>query len=192
MQELGVRRLWIIERLRRPTFCASVLVFALSSLPAEATDKRVLVVKLLEASGAYETLDVLVKPMATQVTEVLLARAKSRGKSVPDAFVTMLRQEFEHGFSGARHKFVQTVVPEYAERFTKPELEQLLSFYESPLGKKLSVHIPEITISSMQQGAEIGRQVAEDAARRAIRRWRQSQRERGRSTDVDWLADARR
>ena len=61
--------------------------------------------------------------------------------------------------------------------FTRPELEQLVAFYHSPLGQRLAEVMPEVTMESMragqQWGARLGTEVAEDLATRGIEMPRQ-------------------
>jgi len=39
----------------------------------------------------------------------------------------------------------------YASRFTEPELKQILTFYQSPLGKKMTAEEPKVIDDSLQQ-----------------------------------------
>ena len=45
----------------------------------------------------------------------------------------------------------------YAEKFTEPELRELIAFYRTPAGRKLVEVTPELT----QRGAQIGAEVAQ-------------------------------
>ncbi len=65
------------------------------------------------------------------------------------------------------------MVPIYASHFSQAELEQLVRFYESPLGKRLNEVQPLIVQESMETGqrwgATIGRAVGESLARGGIK-----------------------
>ncbi len=70
-------------------------------------------------------------------------------------------------------RFIDMLVPVYDSHFSKPQLEQLLAFYESPLGRHLTKVQPEITVQSAQAGqkwgAELGAAVAQDLAKRGVK-----------------------
>ena len=74
-----------------------------------------------------------------------------------DAFVARVR-------SGIG-EFVDSLVPIYAAHFSQAELDGLLKFYGTPLGRRLSEVQPLIMQESMlagqRWGSTIGRQVAE-------------------------------
>jgi len=65
-------------------------------------------------------------------------------------------------------QLVDSMVPIYASHFSQAELEQLVRFYESPLGKRLNEVQPLIVQESMEAGqrwgATIGREVGESLA----------------------------
>ena len=75
----------------------------------------------------------------------------------------------------ARHdttQLMQLIIPIYAAHFTKDELEGLVRFYQTPLGRRLAEVLPVIGQESMQAGqswgANIGRQVAESLAQSGV------------------------
>lgn len=51
---------------------------------------------------------------------------------------------------------VDSLAPVYAARFTKAELEQLLAFYESPVGRRVVADQPAIAQESQQLGMRWG------------------------------------
>ena len=51
---------------------------------------------------------------------------------------------------------VDSLAPVYATRFTKAELEQLLAFYESPVGRRVVADQPAIAQESQQLGMRWG------------------------------------
>ncbi len=75
-----------------------------------------------------------------------------RGSKVPwDAFMA----EFD------MNEFIEMVIPIYEKHFTHDEIEQLIAFYESPIGKKLIKVQPQITIESMTAGQEWAKELIE-------------------------------
>ena len=68
-----------------------------------------------------------------------------------DAFVAHARRDL--------NQFVDSMVPIYAARFDQQELEQLVRFYESPLGRHLTAEQPQILQESMQVGQRWGMRI---------------------------------
>lgn len=61
---------------------------------------------------------------------------------------------------------VNMVVPIYAKYFNDNDIQQLLVFYNSPVGKKLTGALPAITQESMQAGMQWGQQVGQKIQQR--------------------------
>jgi hypothetical protein len=78
-----------------------------------------------------------------------------------DAFLAHARRDMP--------QLVDSLVPIYAAHFTRAELDQLVRFYESPIGRRLAEVQPLITQESMQAGqrwgARIGGEVGDSLAR---------------------------
>jgi hypothetical protein len=125
--------------------------------PATATTIR----RLLDLTGAAK--------LALQSMEQMMPSQRAANPQVPaafwDAFLAHARRDVPH--------LVDSLVPVYAAHFTKSELDQLVRFYESPLGRRLSAVQPQITQESMQVGqrwgAIIGTAVGDSLARAAAR-----------------------
>lgn len=70
-------------------------------------------------------------------------------------------------------RFIEQLVPIYAAHFSTAQLQQLVAFYESPLGRHLADAQPHVTVESMQAGqlfgAALGAEVAQDLARKGVR-----------------------
>ncbi len=60
-------------------------------------------------------------------------------------------------------ELVEMVVPIYAKYFEQADVEQLLAFYESPIGKKFVEIQPKLMKESMEAGAEWGKRLATEA-----------------------------
>jgi uncharacterized protein len=51
-------------------------------------------------------------------------------------------------------------IPIYKKHFNEADLQELIQFYESPIGKKLVEKTPQITAESMTSGQEWGMKLA--------------------------------
>jgi hypothetical protein len=70
---------------------------------------------------------------------------------------------------------IQNFVVLYAQRFTEPELKQIVAFYRSPLGQKLLVDEPTL----MDQGFKQAQTWADRLSEQVIARFRDEMKKRG-------------
>src|SRR6266853_1610825 len=125
--------------------------------PAKATTIR----HLLDLTGAAR--------LALSGMEAMVPAQRAANPQIPgafwDAFLARARRSLP--------QLVDAIVPVYASHFSQAELEQLVRFYESPLGKHLSEVQPLILQESMQAGqawgAAIGREVGESLSRSGVK-----------------------
>jgi len=54
-------------------------------------------------------------------------------------------------------EMLEAMIPIYQKHLTKDDMDGILAFYSSPVGKKLQREQPAMTQESMQAGGEIGR-----------------------------------
>ena len=76
-------------------------------------------------------------------------------KNVPESFWSEFFRELD------TNELVTKIVPIYARHLSDKEVDDLIRFYESPIGKKLISVQPMIMQESMGAGKEWGRQVGE-------------------------------
>lgn len=108
--------------------------------------------RVLDASGAIET---MVAAMRANLPAQRMASPQ-----IPAEFWT----RFEARISQDAPQLVDSIAVLYARRFTQDELESLLRFYQSPVGRRLRELQPSLVIESaaigqrwgMRIGAEIG------------------------------------
>jgi hypothetical protein len=93
---------------------------------------------------------------------------------VPPAVWAELRKSF------ATDEFVQLQVAIYKKHFSLEEIQGLIAFHHTPLGRKLVQVQPELMKEGMAVGQEFGR--------RAFERLRRQLEEKGYKTVTDWPA----
>lgn len=82
--------------------------------------------------------------------------ADTEGK-LPAEFYDRLLAEFE---KGEIHKWIMnTIVRIYREKFTLEEVNEVIRFYRTPVGRKLVKAVPEITDTAGIEGGKIGEYV---------------------------------
>jgi hypothetical protein len=114
--------------------------------------KRAVILKLMELTQAAQ--------MGKQVTDALLGQIQPMFSEVPAKVWDELIASFTPG------EMQELVIPIYERNFTLEELQALVAFYESPLGKTLLSKMPAVVQESMSVGNQWGMQKAEELFRK--------------------------
>lgn len=91
---------------------------------------------------------------ALQMVDGMLASMKQASPTIPDDFWTAFRAEIKPD------EFLDLLVPIYAENFDEADLDGLLTFYRSPLGKRFIDRQSAVLQQSMAAGQKWGEQLA--------------------------------
>ncbi len=124
-------------------------------------DKAALIRKLLDVTKAAD--------LAVTAMEVSIPAQRAANPRIPkefwDEFAARARRDMP--------RFIELLIPVYDAHFSKPQLEQLVAFYQSPLGQHLTKVQQEIAVQSAQAGqkwgAELGVAVGQDLAKRGVK-----------------------
>ena len=108
--------------------------------------------RFMEASGAAK--------LMTQMLDSMIQSMGSTMKEVPPEFWTEFRKEVKV------NDLIDKIIPVYQKHFTSAEMNQLVQFYESPAGKKLTQEQPMIMQESMKIGQAWGQEVGMRAAQK--------------------------
>lgn len=108
--------------------------------------------KLLYVTGADK--------LGEQILDQMLTSLRSSMKQVPESVWEEIIGEFKTAFAG--RKIVELNVPIYSKYYTHDEIRQLISFYESPLGQKVTSVTPLVFKEAYEVGAQYGRGVMRD------------------------------
>jgi hypothetical protein len=112
--------------------------------------------RLVQVSGAEE--------LILKSIELTLPTQRAQNPSIPaefwDRFAARARADVG--------MLVDSLAPVYAHRFSKAELDQLVAFYQSPVGRHVATEQPAIAQESQQLGlrwgARVGASIAVDMA----------------------------
>jgi len=111
--------------------------------------------KMFEVSGSEESYKTAIKQMFTMF--------KKQYSNVE----TEIWGDFEKDFSQTSiNDLAEMIAPVYMKYMTKEDLEDLIKFYQSPIGKKFAKNTPMIVQESMQIGQEWGMKIGEDFAKK--------------------------
>jgi len=121
-------------------------VFAKEEHPAIDPIKEKNIRELLKTLGVVD--------LCQQVMDQMLTNFSQSYSTVPPEFWTEMKRTMD------ANELVDLIVPLYDRYYTNEDIEGLLAFYRSPLGKKVVSTLPEITKESMSVGQEWGKKKA--------------------------------
>ena len=99
----------------------------------------------LSINGSTETYSMVYDQITMQL--------KTMNPNVPDSAWVKLKTEV---FNPEVDKLIEQIIPLYKKHFTHEDIKALISFYESPIGKKLVSKTPQLTQESMKMGQSWG------------------------------------
>jgi hypothetical protein len=89
-----------------------------------------------------------------------ISAAKATGTRIPPKFWDEVLKEIDPD------KFMDILIPIYDKHFSNDELEGLIAFYETPLGKKLISQLPQIMTDTAAAGDKYGQEIANKVIQR--------------------------
>ncbi len=133
-------------------FGTSLTIKAQEALNESANDSYALKVeKMLELSGASKNFEVAIET-------ILELQKESYGSILSDEFFDEIEKEIKVvGFE----KLVPEFIPLYKRHLTEEDLDGIITFYESDIGKKLNEKTPLIMQEAMHIGAKWGEEIGE-------------------------------
>lgn len=111
---------------------------------------------------ARELMEVMkVGPQMLQGLEQGLEAQKASSSNLPEAFWT----EFAARARRDLPKFVESVAPLYANRFSAQELREMIAFYRTPAGDHLAAEGGAISTELMREGRRWGMELGADTVK---------------------------
>lgn len=98
--------------------------------------------RLLEMTGSAK--------LGQQVMDQLFATRRAMTPQVPGSVWDEIEKEFRAEFQSGR--VTELVIPIYSRYFTEEEINTLIAFYETPVGKKTVSVMPQVLAEAMQVG----------------------------------------
>lgn len=111
--------------------------------------------KLMELVGTRRIL----RQVFDQDIEAQIAAMRRARPDVSEQFWEEFTAEFKR--QASPDELMKAILPIYDEHFTHREIRQLIAFYESPLGRKISTTLPEIQRESLEAGRVWGEQLGD-------------------------------
>ncbi|NJL13040.1 MAG: DUF2059 domain-containing protein [Microscillaceae bacterium] len=143
--------------MKKITCLFSIIVFlgTLPGLQAQSLDYRNKIKKMLELSGSEQMFKISVKQMLEQF--------KGMRPEIPAAFWNDFETEV---MKTSINDLVEMLTPVYFHHLSESDLDELITFYESPIGKKFVSKNPMIMQESMQVGQEWGKKLGEQVVKK--------------------------
>lgn len=94
--------------------------------------------------------------LGQQVMDQIIETFRRGSTNAPPAFWDEMRRKLK------ADEMVDMIVPIYARYYSKQELDQLITFYRSPIGRKVAATLPMIVRESMAVGQQWGRAKAQE------------------------------
>jgi len=120
--------------------------FAQAKIDKKEKAKRDDIRKLMKLTGSAE--------VGKQVMDQLFVTFRQTMPNVPGEFWDGISKKVD------ANEMVELIVPIYAKYFSHDEIRELIKFYQSPLGKKLTRVLPDVTRESMAAGQKWGAELA--------------------------------
>lgn len=115
------------------------------------------ILKLMEVTGSAK----LAEQMATFVAPVLLDGLRKSNPEIPQGAIDITKEVVLSNFKASMHApngLVSRMVPIYAKYFSKEEINGLLAFYGTELGRKSIEVMPNL----MQEAMTVGKEWADE------------------------------
>ena len=125
----------------------TLLCFGSFSLSAQQTTVEDDIRQMLELSGSGKLGMQVMENMAVQYRQIL--------PDVPGEFWDGMMKEIK------ADDLIDLIVPVYKKYFTQAEIQQLVAFYKTPIGQKVTATLPLITTESMQIGQQWGQEIGQ-------------------------------
>ncbi|MDP3909222.1 MAG: DUF2059 domain-containing protein [Gemmatimonadales bacterium] len=141
--------------------CALATSAAAQDTAPRAPARQATIRRFLEITGAAQ--------LSVTAMETMLPAQRAANPQIPavfwDVFMARARRDV--------HQLIDSLIPVYAEHFTHAQMEEMVRFYESPLGRHLVRVQPRVTQRSMELGQRwgelLGQQVAESLMQAGVR-----------------------
>lgn len=126
-----------------------ILSFCVLSLSANAqsTSKNEKIKQLLELTGSGK--------MAIQMMNQMMSNLKTTHSKAREEFWEDFKKEVK------AEDITNMIIPIYDKHYTESDIDQLIAFYNSPIGKKMISTMPQVMQESMIVGQNWAKQIIE-------------------------------
>ncbi|MEE8188392.1 MAG: DUF2059 domain-containing protein [Kiloniellales bacterium] len=131
------------------------VLFTVRATPAVEPAKDAAIRELLEITGTMALAKQAMKQMMPSMWELV----KKADPRISDDLLSVMEEEFLNAFDESLPEFIGGMVAIYDKYFTIGEINELLAFYRTELGRKTIKVMPQLLTESMSFGEVWGRDV---------------------------------
>lgn len=139
--------------MKKPVF-VFVFVIGISIFGVHGQTKNDDILKLLRISGTGN--------LAEQMMDAMIPQFQQLVPGIPNTFWVKFREKLNID------DLLYACIPAYNKYYTHDEIKQLITFYESPLGKRVVEITPILTQETMAIGQEWGEKLGQDIVNELI------------------------
>ena len=132
--------------MKKSLLILSFCVFSISA-NAQSTSKSQKINQLLELTGSGK--------MGIQVMNQMMNSFRNSYSKVNEEFWEDFKKEVK------AEDLTNMIIPIYDKHYTESDIDQLIAFYNSPIGKKMISTMPQVMQESMIAGQAWGKQISE-------------------------------
>jgi len=134
-------------------------------------EKRANIEILLKDTGMLANMNQMIDLLTPQIMRNLKQVNREIPAAVWDEFTDICTAEMKRSLPEPE----EPVIAIYDANFSANEIEQLVAFYQSPVGRKIMVQLPQL----MQQSVTMGQSWGQQAGARAVERIRALAKQKG-------------
>jgi hypothetical protein len=116
--------------------------------PQPSANSILIAKQIVQLKGVQQMMDPIARGVVEKVKNVVMQTNFMWAKDINEVTAQMHKE-----FDGRSSEMVDTAARAYASHFTEPELKQILTFYQSPVGQKMVVEEPKAIEDSMSGAA---------------------------------------
>jgi hypothetical protein len=117
--------------------------------------KEKAILKLLEVTQSKN----IGLQMGNAINQSLANSLKTSNPEIPNRAFEILAEETNNLMVKGIDDLINSIIPLYHKYFTKAEIEELLAFYETPIGRKSITIMPQLMGESMALGQKWGENI---------------------------------
>ena len=125
--------------------------------------------EMLQLSGMEALSSQMLELVSRHVSELVRRHNPDQGEVISEIIETVLVPEAKR----RAPEMSEAMARLYAERFTAPELQDVVDFYRTPTGRKLVAASPELLSEGNRLGQAWGRLIVEESWPRLVERLRE-------------------
>jgi len=121
--------------------------------------KEATIRKLLLIQGTAKIFDQVIATMSETIRPQITSALPAGGyrDTLVELFLTRFKTKFR------TEQMIDIAVPIYDKHFSKAEIEDLVQFYSTPLGKKVVSVLPQVMTESQSAGIKLGEKYGQEA-----------------------------